>query len=126
MVLCSVSFFFFFGIFCVALSIFDLQNELKRFYSPVLGAELKIDMASFPSGTGVEWPVVGISLVPIPSSDYTKNSRILMDMNSIWIRMIAVLLAFLCQAKLGALDSMFWEVQNILRREKNTAVWHLS
>lgn len=47
-------FFFFFGIFCVALSIFDLQNELKRFYSPVLGAELKIDMASFPSGTGVE------------------------------------------------------------------------
>ena len=45
------------------------------FYSPALGAELKIDMASFPSGTGVEWPAAGISLVPIPSSDYTKMPR---------------------------------------------------
>lgn len=43
-----------FRFYCIALSIFALQSELKSFYSPVLGAELKIDMASFPSGTGVE------------------------------------------------------------------------
>lgn len=43
-------------------------------YTPVLVAELKIDMAFFPSGTGVEWPGVVTSLVPNPSSDCIINS----------------------------------------------------
>lgn len=43
-------------------------------YTPVLVAELKIDMAFFPSGTGVEWPGVVTSLVPNPSSDCVINS----------------------------------------------------
>lgn len=66
------------------MGIFALQSESKSFNSPVLGAELKMDMASFPSGTGVEWPVGGISLEP--SSDYTKNQRDFMDMNLSYVR----------------------------------------
>lgn len=68
------------------MGIFALQSESKSFNSPVLGAELKMDMASFPSGTGVEWPVGGISLVPIPSSDYKKKIRDFMGMNLSYVR----------------------------------------
>lgn len=51
-----------------------IQVSQVTMYTPVLVAELKIDMAFFPSGTGVEWPGVVTSLVPNPSSDCVINS----------------------------------------------------
>lgn len=59
-----------------------------------------MDMASFPSGTDVEWPVGGISLEPIPSSDYTKNQRDFMAMNLSNVRTNV----FLCPARLRDLS----------------------
>lgn len=59
-----------------------------------------MDMASFPSGTGVEWPVEGISLETIPSSDYTKHQRDFMDMNSSYVRTNV----FICPARLRGLS----------------------
>lgn len=49
-----------------------------------------------------------------------------MDVNLSYVRTNVVLLVFLCQAKLRALNSIFYEAQNVLRREENTLVCCLS